>query len=122
MSQEHSLSNYDLSVQVSSLIGGGIGHGIGASIFIAFLSAIYKRHLKPGLGVLGDISVSGAIQRSDNFSDKLAMLSENGAKLVLTPMENLAEMQNIPPTVLNNTDVNFFSNSQMILQKAISNE
>jgi len=122
LSQEHSLSNYDLSVQVSSLIGSGIGYGIGASIFIAFLSAIYKRHLKSGLGVLGDISVSGAIQRSDNFSDKLAMLSENGAKMVLTPMENLAEMQDVPPTVLNNTDVNFFSNSQMILQKAISSE
>jgi len=50
------------------------------------------------------------------------MLSENGAKLVLTPMDNLKEIENIPPAILNNTDINFYSNTQMILQKAISNE
>lgn len=119
LSQEHSLSNYDLSVQVSTLIGKGIGFGIGAAVFLAFLSGIYKKHIKPGVGVLGDITVSGSVQRADNFSNKLAMLSENGAKMVLTPMENLAEMKDVPPSILNNTDVNFFSNSQMILQKAI---
>lgn len=119
LSQEHSLSNYDFSVQVSTLIGKGIGFGIGAAVFLAFLSGIYKKHIKPGVGVLGDITVSGSVQRADNFSDKLAMLSENGARMVLTPMENLAEMKDVPPSILNNTDVNFFSNSQMILQKAI---
>jgi ATP-dependent Lon protease len=119
LSQEHSLSNYDLSVQVSTLIGKGIGFGIGAAVFLAFLSGIYKKHIKPGVGVLGDITVSGSVQRADNFSDKLAMLSENGARMVLTPMENLAEMKDVPPSILNKTDVNFFSNSQMILQKAI---
>jgi ATP-dependent Lon protease len=119
LSQEHSLSNYDFSVQVSTLIGKGIGFGIGAAVFLAFLSGIYKKHIKPGVGVLGDITVSGSVQRADNFSDKLAMLSENGARMVLTPMENLAEMNDVPPSILNNTDVTFFSNSQMILQKAI---
>ena len=119
LSQEHSLSNYDFSVQVSTLIGKGVGFGIGAAVFLAFLSGIYKKHIKPGVGVLGDITVSGSVQRADNFSDKLAMLSENGARMVLTPMENLAEMKDVPPSILNNTDVNFFSNSQMILQKAI---
>lgn len=119
LSQEHSLSNYDLSVQVSTLIGKGIGSGIGAAVFLALLSGIYKKHIKPGVGVLGDITISGGVQRADNFSDKLAMLSENGARMVLTPMDNLAEMKDVPPSILNNTDVNFFSNSQMILQKAI---
>ncbi len=122
LSQDHSLSSYDLSVQVTNLLGSNVGAGIGAAVFAAILSAINKRHLKAGLGVLGDISVSGSVQRAINFPDKLAMLSENGAKLVLTSMENLAEMQDIPPSILNNTDVNFFSNNQRILQKAILNE
>ena len=89
---------------------------------MAFLSAIYKRSLKSGLAIIGDLSVSGAIQRVDNFSDKLAMLSENGARLVLTPIENLKEVQDIPPSILSSTDVNFFSDSQMLLQKAILSE
>lgn len=122
LSQEHSLSNYDLSVQISRLIGGGIGDGIGAAVYLGILSAIYKRALKSGLAILGDLSVSGAIRQANNFKDKLAILSENGAKLVLSPMENLKEVQDVPPSILVNTDVNFYSNSQMILQKAILSE
>jgi len=122
LGQQHSLNNYDLSLQISTLIGSGMGANIGGAVFVAFISAIYKRHLKPGLSILGDLSVSGGIGRADNFSDKLAMLSENGSLMVLSPMENLNELQDIPPSVLNTTDVNFFSDSQMLLQKAILSE
>lgn len=122
LSQEHSLSNYDISIQLSNLIGSTMSNGIGAAVFVTILSAIHKRYLKPGIALLGDISINGAVTRVDNFSDKVAMLSENGAKLVLTPMDNLKEIENTPPSILNNTDINFYSNTQMILQKAISNE
>jgi ATP-dependent Lon protease len=122
LSQEHSLSNYNISIQLSNLIGNAMSNAIGAAVYTTILSAIHKRYLKPGIALLGDISINGAITRVDNFSDKVAMLSENGAKLILTPMENLKEMENTPPTILNNTDINFYSNTQMILQKAISNE
>lgn len=122
LSPEHSLSNYDFSIQVSSLIGSGIGSGIGGAVFVAIISAIYKRHLKAGLTIVGDVSVSGGITRVDNYSDRLAMLSENGSLMVLSPMENLNELQDIPPSILNNTDVNFYSDSQMLLQKAILSE
>jgi len=122
LSQEHTLYNYDLSIQVTSLMGRGMGPNIGGAVFVAFISAIYKRHLKPGLSILGDLSISGGIGRADNFSDKLAMLSENGSLMTLSPMENLSELQDIPPSVLNNTDVNFYSDSQMLLQKSILNE
>ena len=47
------------------------------------------------------------------------MLSENGAKVVVVPMDNLQELSNIPATVLGNTDVPFYQNNQMMIQKAI---
>jgi len=47
------------------------------------------------------------------------MLSENGAKVVIVPMENLNELTNIPPSVLGNTDVPLYQNNQMLMQKAI---
>ncbi|MBU4348830.1 protease Lon-related BREX system protein BrxL [bacterium] len=122
LSQEHSLSNYNISIQLSNLIGNAMSNAIGAAVYTTILSAIHKRCLKAGIALLGDISINGAITRVDNFSDKVAMLSENGAKLVLTPMDNLKEIENIPPSILNNTDINFYSNTQMIIQKAISNE
>jgi ATP-dependent Lon protease len=71
------------------------------------------------LAVLGNRSVGGAIERVIHFADKVTMLSENGAKSVIVPMDNLNELSNVPPTILGNTDVPFYQNNQMLMQKAI---
>ena len=122
LNEQHSLKNYDISIQVTSLLGSTIASGIGAAAYVAIISAIYKRNLKPALSILGNISIGGAIERSLNFSDKVSMLSENGAKLVLVPMSNLNELQDLPPSVLGATDVPFYGNNQMLMQKVILGE
>lgn len=119
LSDNHSLKNYDITIQVTNLLGAAISSGIGSAVYIAIVSAFYKKNLKAGLAVLGNISVGGAIERVTNFADKVTMLSENGAKSVIVPMDNLNELSNVPPTVLGNTDVPFYQNNQMLMQKAI---
>ena len=119
LSDKHSLANYDITIQVSNLLGSTISTGIGSAVYIAIVSALYKKNLKAGLAVLGNISVGGAIERSSNFADKVTMLSENGAKVVIVPMDNLNEFTNIPPSVLGDTDVTLYQNNQMLMQKAI---
>jgi ATP-dependent Lon protease len=47
------------------------------------------------------------------------MLSENGAKTVVVPMDNLTELTNVPASVLGHTDVPFYSDNQMLMQKSI---
>lgn len=71
---------------------------------------------------LGNIYVGGAVERSINFPDNVTMLSENGAKMVIVPMENLNELSNLPASVLGNTDVPFYENTQMLMQKAFLQE
>lgn len=122
LTEQYSLSGIDLNIQVSNLIGASISSGIGSAIYVAIISAIYKKNLKPGLAVLGNISIGGAIERANNFADKVTMLSENGAKTVLVPMDNLPEIGTIPTTILGKTDVPFYINSQMLLQKAVLGE
>jgi len=122
LNEQHSLSGYDLNIQVSNLLGAYISNGIGCAVFVAILSAIYKKNLKPGLAVLGNISIGGAIERSINFADKVTLLSENGAKTVLVPMDNLSEMTTLPASILGTTDTPFYGNSQMLLQKAVLGE
>src|SRR5450756_1028084 len=85
LNEQHSLKNFDISIQVTALLGSSVASGIGAAAYVAIISAIYKKNLKPALAVLGNISVGGAVERALNFSDKVSMLSENGAKLVLVP-------------------------------------
>ena len=119
LSQRHSLMQLDVTVQISVLIGTGVGKGIGGAIFAAIVSSVFGRNLKPGLGVIGNISIGGAIERALNFNDRVSMLSENGAKNVLVPMDNLAEMATLPATILGKTDVPFYANTQMLIQKMI---
>ena len=119
LSEQHSLQNYDVTIQVSNILGSTISTGIGSAVYIAIVSVIYRKNLKAGLAVLGNISVGGAIERAGNFADKITMLSENGAKVVVVPMDNLSELANVPASVLGQTDVPFYSDNQMLIQKSI---
>ncbi len=119
LSDRHSFKNYDITIQITNMLGANISRGIGSAVYMSIISAIYKKNLKPGLAVLGSLSVGGAMERTLNFADKVSMLSENGAKTVIVPMDNLSEMVNIPASVLGNTDVPFYSNNQMLMQKGI---
>ena len=119
LNEQHSLKNFDVSIQVTNMLGASISTGIGSAVYISIISAIYKKNLKPGLAVLGNLSVGGAVERAKNFADKITMLSENGAKTVIVPMDNLSELANVPASVLGNTDVPFYSNNQMLMQKGI---
>jgi len=119
LSDKHSLKNHDITIQVTNVLGTAVSSGIGSAVYIAIVSGLYKKNLKAGLAVLGNISVGGAIERVNNFADKVSMLSENGAKNVIVPMDNLTELSNVPPTILGNTDVPFYQNNQMLMQKAI---
>jgi len=71
---------------------------------------------------MGNNFIGGAVERAMNFADKVNLLSENGAKTVLVPMENLSEISTLPTSILGKTDLPFYGNSQMLLQKAVLGE
>ena len=119
LSQKHSLMRLDVTVQVTALLGTTQVGGIGSAVFAAIVSSVFGRNLKPALGIIGNISIGGAIVRATNFAEKVSLLSENGAKTVLVPMDNLQDMATLPATILGKTDVPFYGNGQMIIQKII---
>lgn len=122
LNEQHSLSAFDLNIQVSNLMGAYISGGIGCAVYVGILSALYKKNLRPGLAVLGNISIGGAIERSLNFADKVTLLSENGAKTILVPIDNLLEITTLPTSILGKTDIPFYGNGQMLLQKSVLSE
>lgn len=97
LSQKHSLARMDVTVQVTALLGSTQQTGVGSTVFCGIVSAVFGRNLKPALGVIGNISIGGAVERAVNFSDRVSLLSENGAKTVLVPMDNLQEMAPFQP-------------------------
>ena len=121
LSPGHTLSKYDVTIQVSTLLGICSDSGIGSAVFISIISAIYGKSLKSAAAVIGNISIGGAIERAINFSDRVSLLSENGAKVVAVPMDNLPELSTLPATILGKTDVPFYTSGQVLLQKLILN-
>ena len=119
LSQNHSLSKLDVSVQITAVLGHSVHKGVGGAVFAAIVSSVFSRNLKSALAVIGNISIGGAIERALNFNDRVSLLSENGAKNVIVPMDNLAEMATLPTTILGKTDIPFYANSQMLIQKII---
>ena len=119
LAQVHSLQRLDVTVQVTALIGAGVNKCIGAAVFAAIVSSVFGRNLKSALGVIGNIIIGGAIERTLNFNDSMSTLSENGVKTVLVPMYNLAEMSTLPAAILGKTDIPFYSNTQILLQNMI---
>ncbi len=119
LNSQHSLSNFDLTIQISNVLGASISSGIGSAVYVAIVSSIYKKNLKSGLAVLGNISIGGAVERVTNFVDQVTFLSENGAKIIVVPLDNLSEISSLPATVLGNSDVPFYQNNQMLMQKSI---
>lgn len=117
--QHKSIAQMDITVQVSNLLGVSVFSGVGSAVFAAIVSSIYQRNLKPALGIIGNISIGGAIECAVNFSDRVSLLSDNGARTILVPMDNLAELTTLPSTILGKTDVPFYGNTQMLIQKII---
>ncbi|HBR11725.1 MAG TPA: ATP-dependent Lon protease [Chryseobacterium sp.] len=122
LNERHSLSNFDINIQVSTILGSNVTDGIGAAVYVAIISALYKKNLKGGLAVLGNISIGGAIERASNFADRVSSLSENGAKTILVPTLNMSEFSTLPQTIFSKTDVPFYTDSQTLLQKVILGE
>ena len=119
LSQKHSLMRLDVTVQITALLGTTQVGGVGSAVFAAIVSSVFGRNLKPALGIIGNISIGGAIVRATNFSDKVSLLSDNGAKTVLVPIDNLQEVATLPATILGKTDVPFYGNAQIMIQKMI---
>ena len=43
------------------ILGSNVTDGIGTAFYVAIISVLYKKNLKGGLAVLGNISIGGAI-------------------------------------------------------------
>ena len=109
----------DLNIQVTNVLGNNTTAGIGGAIYVGILSALYKKNLKAGLAVIGNVTIGGAVERVVQFADKVSSLADNGAKMVIVPMDNISEIATIPTMVLSKCDVPFYNNAQVLLQKAM---
>jgi len=89
------LKDYDVAVQITPLIGTEVGDDITVAIFVSVLSAIHKITLKKGLGVIGDMTITGAMKTTLSFVDRVTVLGENGARAVTIPLDQMSRLAQV---------------------------
>lgn len=120
--ESHSLDNYDIHIQLTPLLGKKLGTSFGVATLVSILSAIFDKSLENGLAVIGDLSIGGVIPKTQGLANKVQILSENGARAILIPVENTKDIPNIPKSLLSKTDIPFYDNPHTAFTKALLNK
>lgn len=89
------LKDYDIAVQLTPVIGSDVSDDITVAIFVSILSAIHKNTLKKGLGIIGDMTITGSLKTTLSFADRVTMLAENGARAVTIPLEMMGNLSSV---------------------------
>jgi ATP-dependent Lon protease len=93
------LNNYNMTVQATPLLGNDVGGDVGISVFVSILSAIHRTTMKKGYGVIGDMSISGSLKTTLSFIDRVTILSENGARSITVPIDQIGNLAQISPSI-----------------------
>ena len=93
-------SEFEFHLKASDLNGIGNTKGLELAIFLSIVSSIVERPLLPQLVVLGSMSIGGAIIGSDNLGEYLQVSADSGAKKVLIPAVDMAQLGKIPADLI----------------------
>jgi ATP-dependent Lon protease len=109
LGSDRDLREFDLHVQVQSLMQAKEGSGTGVAFFIGLASAVFARPLVPQLVILGDLTIHGVLMRVDALADKLKTAMDAGAKKVMIPTENKRDFADLPADIIDKLQIIFYS-------------
>ena len=100
ITQAGKYSDYEFHLKASDLNGIGNIKGLELAILLSIVSSITERSLVPQLVVLGSMSIGGAIIGSDNLGEFLQVAADSGAKKVLIPAVDMAQLGKVPTDLI----------------------
>lgn len=115
---DRDISQYDINIQVMSLMQGKDAGDIGMAFYIGYISALLGRPISSGLVILGQMSIHGVLNRVEGLGDKLRIAMDAGAKRVLIPTENKRDFVDLPAEVIDKLRIEFYSEPVQAVYKA----
>lgn len=100
ITQSARYSEFEFHLKATDLNGVGNTKGLELAIFLSIVSSIAERPLLPQLGILGSMSIGGAIIGSDNLGEFLQVAADSGAKKVLIPAVDMAQIGKVPTDLI----------------------
>ena len=117
---DRDVASYDFNIQVMSPTGGKDSEDLGVSFYVALVSALVSKPTAGSLVVLGQMTIHGVLTRIEQLGDRLRVAMDAGAKQVLIPTTNAADIGGIPPEILDKVRVDFYSEPAQAAFKALA--
>jgi len=100
ITQTAKFSDFEFHLKATDLNGIGNTKGLELAMFLSIVSSIAERPLIPQLAILGSMSIGGAIIGSDNLGEYLQVSADSGAKKVLIPAVDMAQLAKVPADLI----------------------
>ena len=89
-------SAHDYLLSLTDLQGVGQPDQLSLAVLIALVSSSLNRAVQAPLAVIGNITIGGTVQRTDNLASILQVAFDSGAQKLLMPAANVADIASVP--------------------------
>lgn len=122
ISNSVSTTTKDYMINYQDLNGIGITKTLTLPTLIAICSAALQKPTLSSLAILGEISISGTIQKVEELANTLQVCLDSGAKKVLIPITSAVDMATVPPELMGAFSIIFYNTPQEAVFKALGVE
>ncbi len=114
-----STTTKDYLMHVQDVNGVGITSSLSLAAIIAMCSGALIKPVQSQLAVLGSVSIGGTINKVENLANTLQVCFDAGAKKILLPMVNAADISTVPPELFAKFQIMFYSGAEDAVFKAL---
>lgn len=122
ISQSISTTTKDYIIQYQDLQGIGMTHDLALPTLIALCSIALQKSTVSSLAVIGDISISGSVNKVENLANTLQVCLDSGAKKVLLPITAAVDLGSVPSELIGCFQLIFFNSAEDAVFKALGVE
>lgn len=114
-----STTTKDYLMHVQDVNGVGMTSSLSLAAIIAMCSGALNKPVQGQLAVLGSVSIGGTINKVEDFASTLQVCFDAGAKKLLIPMVNAADIATVPPELFAKFQIMFYSHTEDAVFKAL---
>ncbi|WKY48033.1 protease Lon-related BREX system protein BrxL [Eubacteriaceae bacterium ES3] len=122
ISGQISTLNKDYMLHVQDLNGVGMTSHLSLTALIALCSAAMNKPVIPSLGILGELSIGGTLNKVEELANILQVCLDSGAKKVLIPIVSAGDMGTVPPELMGKFNLIFYQSPEDAVFKALGVE
>lgn len=114
-----STTQKDYLMHVQDVNGVGMTSSLSLAAIIAMCSGALMKPVQSQLAVLGSISIGGTVNKVEDLANTLQVCFDSGAKKILLPMVNAADIGTVPPELFAKFQIMFYSGAEDAVFKAL---